>query len=322
MSAADAPLRTVELPSGLRMQIAVYGEGPLVILLHGFPELWYSWRHQLPALAAAGYRVVAPNQRGYAGTDAPESIDAYSRLQLVGDLIGLVKVLGEQTATLVGHDWGAAVTQWAGLLRPDVFTAIGLLSVPFLPREERRPFDPIRAMAGDQWFYQVYFQEPGVAEAELERDVRRTMQTFAWLASASLPRERRFKALFPRGTGMLDGYDVPSEVPPWTSAGDLDVFVEAFEFSGFRGPLNFYRNIEPDWERTPFLAGATLRQPVTFIAGAEDAVLTFYPQAVEHMERFVPGLRSKTLIPGAGHWVQQEKPEEVTELLLEFLRGL
>mgnify|MGYP000852626683 CR=1 FL=1 len=149
-----------------------------------------------------------------------------------------------------------------------------------------------------------------------------TMQTFAWLASASLPRERRFKPLFPKGTGMLDGYDVPAEAPPWTTSRDLDVFVEAFEQSGFRGPLNFYRNIEPDWERTPFLAGAVLRQPVTFIAGAEDAVLTFYPQAVEHMERLVPGLRSKTLIPGAGHWVQQEKPEEVTRLLLEFLRGL
>jgi len=168
--------------NGIRMHIAEAGSGPLVVLLHGFPESWYSWRHQLTALSEAGFHVVAPDQRGYGQTDRPEAIEAYTMLHLVGDVIGLLDVLGEPQATLIGHDWGAPVAWHTALFRPDRVRAVGGLSVPFRPRGGRPPLTMLRELRGEN-FYQIYFQQPGLAEADLERDIRTTMRTTLYGAS-------------------------------------------------------------------------------------------------------------------------------------------
>jgi pimeloyl-ACP methyl ester carboxylesterase len=310
--------------NGIGMRVAEQGSGPLVLLLHGFPEGWYSWRHQLPALAAAGFRAAAPDQRGYGGTDRPEPIEAYDILNLVADVVGLVDALGERQAVVVGHDWGAPVAWHCGLLRPDVFRAVGLLSVPFLPRSwtDPRPTGAMRVIAGDGEFYQLYFQEPGRAEAELEADVRRAMTMFLYALSGDPPPEKRWRFRFNKGEKLLDSGGGPDRLPDWLTEADLDYFTAEFTRTGFRGPLNWYRNLDRMWELTRFLCGAKLRQPTLFAAGELDAVITMYRPAYDAMEATVPGLRKKVLLPGAGHWVQQERPREVNELLVEFLRGL
>ena len=296
--------------NGIRMHIAEQGEGPLVILCHGFPESWYSWRHQLPALADAGYHAVAPDQRGYGQTDRPEPIEAYHILELTGDMVGLVRALGEQQATIVGHDWGAPVAWHCGLLRADLFRAVGLLSVPYLPRpwEDFRPTEVMRAMVGEKEFYMLYFQSPGKAEAELEADVWKTMRMLLYSASGDAPPKERWRAIFSKSERLLDTCAMPDSLPSWLAEQDIEFFAKQFEGSGFRGPLNWYRNIDRNWELTPFLRDARLRQPTLFIAGEEDGVITLYRQAFDTMEQAVPNLRKKALLPGAGHWVQQESP--------------
>jgi pimeloyl-ACP methyl ester carboxylesterase len=310
--------------NGISMHIAEQGEGALVVLCHGFPECWYSWRHQLPALAAAGYHVVAPDQRGYGQTDRPEPIEAYHILQLTGDMVGLVHALDAEQAIIVGHDWGAPVAWHCALLRPDLFRAVALLSVPYLQRawEDIRPTEAMRRMAGEQEFYQLYFQEPGTAEAELEADVRTTMCMFLYAASGDAPPEKRWRFLFGKSEKFLDTGSLPEVLPGWLTEQDLDVFAREFERTGFRGGLNWYRNIDRLWELTPFLNGATLRQPTLFVAGAADPVITMYRGAFDALEQTVPNLRQKVLLPGAGHWIQQERPAQVNRLLLEFLASL
>ncbi len=307
--------------NGIRMHIAEQGEGPLVILCHGFPELSYSWRHQLPALAAAGFHVVAPDQRGYGQTDRPEPIAAYDIFQLTGDIVGLVHALGEERAVIVGHDWGAPVAWHCALLRPDVFHALGLLSVPFRPRpwEGIRPTEAMKAMVGEQEFYQLYFQEPGKAEKELEEDVRKTMLMFLYSASGDPPPGRRWRFLFGKDERFIDSGFLPESLPSWLTEQDLDVFTTEFERTGFRGGLNWYRNIDRLWELTPFLNGVKIRQPTLFVAGELDGVITMYREAFDSLEASIPNLQKKVLIPGAGHWIQQERPKEVNELLVEFL---
>jgi pimeloyl-ACP methyl ester carboxylesterase len=310
--------------NGINMHIAEQGEGSLVVLCHGFPECWYAWRHQLPALAGAGYHAVAPDQRGYGQTSRPEPIEAYHILQLTGDMVGLVHALGEERAIIVGHDWGAPVAWHCALLRPDMFHAVVLLSVPYLQRSWRdmQPTEAMRRLAGEQQFYQLYFQEPGTAEAELEADVRRTMRTFLYSASGDSPPEKRWRFLFDKSETFLETGSLPETLPGWLSEQDLDVFTREFEQTGFRGGLNWYRNIDRLWELTPFLSRAALRQPVLFVAGELDPVITMYREAFEAMEQTTPGLRQKILLPGAGHWIQQERPAQVNQLLLEFLAGL
>jgi pimeloyl-ACP methyl ester carboxylesterase len=310
--------------NGISMHIAEQGEGALVVLCHGFPECWYSWRHQLPALAAAGYHMVAPDQRGYGQTDRPEPIEAYHILQLTGDMVGLVHALDAEQAIIVGHDWGAPVAWHCALLRPDLFRAVALLSVPYLQRawEDIRPTEAMRRMAGEREFYQLYFQEPGTAEAELEADVRTTMRMFLYAASGDAPPEKRWRFLFGKSEKFLDTGSLPEVLPGWLTEQDLDVFAREFERTGFRGGLNWYRNIDRLWELTPFLNGATLRQPTLFVAGAVDPVITMYRGAFDALEQTVPNLRQKVLLPGAGHWIQQERPAQVNRLLLEFLASL
>lgn len=203
--------------NGIRMHIAEQGKGPLVILCHGFPELWYSWRHQLPALADAGYHVVAPDQRGYGQTDRPEAIEAYNTFQLAADIVGLVQALGEEQAVIVGHDWGAPVSWHCALLRPDIFRAIALLSVPYLRRSQAdiRPTDAMKMISGENNFYQLYFQEPGKAESELDDDPRKSLLMFLYSASGDAPPEKRWRFMFGKDETLLDSGTLPDELPIW-----------------------------------------------------------------------------------------------------------
>jgi pimeloyl-ACP methyl ester carboxylesterase len=308
--------------NGIRMHYVEAGKGPLVVLCHGFPESWYSWRHQVTALAEAGFRVVAPDQRGYGQTDRPAAVDAYSIFHLVGDIVGLVNALKERTAAIVGHDWGAPVAWSLAQLRPDLFRAVGLLSVPYIPRGPVRPGAIVKAIFGDKVFYQEYFQEEGKAERELERDVRATMlATFYSLSGDAAPNER-WRYAFGRDQGFLDSVTVPRSLPPWLSEAELDFFVGEFKRTGFRCGLNWYRNIDRMWELTGFLDGARLAQPTLFIAGDKDAVIEFYADAYHALEANAPNLAGKVLLPGAGHWIQQERPADVNRRLIDFLRSV
>lgn len=313
--------RTVQT-NGINMHITEQGQGPLVILCHGFPELGYSWRHQLPALADAGFRVVAPDQRGYGKTDRPEEIEEYNIFNLVGDIVGLVHALGEEKAIIMGHDWGAPVAFNSTLLRPDIFYALALLSVPYSPRawNSPRPTDAMKVMAGDRQFYILYFQEPGVAEAEMEKNVRETMIKTLYAASGDPAPDERWNFLTEKDQGFTEAIPVPDKLPSWLTEADVDVFTENFENTGFRGGINWYRNIDRNWEKTPFLSEAKIHQPSIFIAGELDAVIVMSGPAYENLESAMPNLTKKVLIPGAGHWVQQERPEEVNDLLIEFLK--
>jgi pimeloyl-ACP methyl ester carboxylesterase len=310
--------------NGIKMHIAEQGKGPLVILCHGFPELWYSWRHQLPALAEAGFHAVAPDQRGYGRTDKPEAIEEYNILKLTGDIVGLVHALGEEKAVIAGHDWGAPVAWHCALLRQDIFRALVLMSVPYRRGSwgSRRPTEGMRRMAGEQEFYQLYFQEPGKAERELEENVRKSILTFLYSASGDPPPEKRWRFLFDKSQKFIDTGFLPERLPAWLTEQDLDFFTREFEQSGFRGGINWYRNIDRNWELMSLLNGALVRQPALFIAGELDGVIAMSRRAFDTLEESMPGLKRKVLIPGAGHWVQQERPDEVNRLLIEFLTSL
>ena len=302
------------------MHVAEAGSGPLVVLLHGFPESWYSWRHQITALADAGYHVVAPDQRGYGGTDAPADATTYSMLHLVGDVIGLLDTLGEAKAVVVGHDWGAPVAWHTAQLRPDRVRGVVGLSVPFRPRGSRRPTDVLRATIGDG-FYMLYFQEPGVADAELNADPRRTLRMLLYSASADA---RQRPPIVPAGGGFLDHLQDPAELPRWLTEADLDMFAHAYAKSGFTGGLNWYRNLDHTWELLAAWHRAPITPPALYIGGEQDLVVNG-PGTREYlptMADVVPNLRRSVLLPDCGHWTQQERPAEVTAELLDFLASL
>lgn len=297
------------------------GSGPLVMLCHGFPESWYSWRHQIRALSAAGFRVVAPDQRGYGDTDAPGPVDCYDLCHLTGDIVGLMYDLGEKQAIIVGHDWGAAVAWTCALLRPDLFHSLALLSVPYLKNlwGGRRPTDAMRAMVGDSLnFYQLFFQEPDLAEAELEQDIQCSLLGMYASASAEAAPDKRWRSVFGRSERFIDTIPAPDELPSWLTEDDLQYYTQQFSKVGFRGPVNWYRNLDRNAESMAFLKNALIQQPSVFIAGEQDGVIGMYRGDFDALETTMPNLSSKTLIPGAGHWVQQEKPAEVTRILLDF----
>ena len=310
--------------NGIRMHIAEKGKGPLVIFCHGFPELWYSWRHQFVAFSEAGFHSVAPDQRGYGKTDQPDPIGAYHILSLVGDIVGLVKDLAEEKAFIIGHDWGASVAWHCALLRPDLFRAVVALSVPFLPRLGGNipPTEIMKKMSGEKVFYQIYFQDPGRAERDLEADVRKTMRRTLYSLSGDAPQEKRWRFMLDKSEKPLSASSVPETLPSWLTEEDVDYFASEFQRTGFRGGLNWYRNIDRNWEFTSFLDGAKIGLPALFVAGEIDPVITIYRKAYETLEKNVPYLRGKFLIPGVGHWVNQERPTEVNQMILEFLRSL
>jgi pimeloyl-ACP methyl ester carboxylesterase len=292
-------------------------DGPVVVLAHGFPELSYSWRHQVPALAAAGYRVLAPDMRGYGRSSRPEAIDDYDIHHLTDDLLGLLDDVGAERATFVGHDWGSMVVTHQALLHPERVAGVVNMSVPFLPRPPASPIASMRAVMGDNFFYILYFQEPGVADAELGADAARTMRRLL-CATRVEPGAMPDPANFANdGRGFVDRIPEPDGLPGWLSQAELDHYVAEFTRTGFTGGINWYRNFDRNWETTPQLEGAKCELPSLFIGGKLDPVLVMTPPTVG--AHALTDHRGDVLVDGAGHWVQQEAPGPVNDALLDFL---
>jgi epoxide hydrolase A/B len=315
--------------NGIRMHVAEAGpaDGPAVVLCHGFPECWYSWRHQLLALGDAGYHVIAPDQRGYGTTDMPGAVEDYTQLHLVGDIVGLLDALEIDTAVVVGHDWGGPVAWYCALLRPDRFRAVAALSVHFsgiapVATPLVKPTDLMRGVLGDGFLYILHFQQPGVAERELDADIRRSLGSFLYALSGDLPRDQ-YRFFDPSARSLSD---VLNELPgplDWLSGADLDVFVESFSHHAtFFGGINWYRNIDRNQELLAPFAGAQVRQPALFIGAEFDSIFGQTEEVVLATRAAVPELRDPIWVAGSGHWIQQEAPEIVNAALLEFLGSL
>ena len=325
-AAATAPpgpiLRFIQT-NGITMRIAEMGSGPLVILVHGWPESWYSWRHQIPVLAAAGFHVVAPEMRGYGKTEKPPAVEDYDIHHLSADVAGIVDALGEKTAVLVGHDWGAIVAWHCLLLHPDRFSALAALSVPYAGRGPQSLVDALKQAYGDNFFYILYFQEPGAAEKEFDANPRAILSRL-YLSPGS-PRQAPAVTDPKRSAGgWIPRLGASLGLPGWLEAEDLDFYVDEFKEAGFCGGINYYRNFGRNWETTPQLAGAQVKQPVFFIAGSKDMVIrrATAGQLTALMKPVVADLRGVMLIPDVGHWVQQESPSETNAALIQFLVGL
>ncbi len=278
--------------NGIRMHVVEQGEGYPVLLIHGFPELWYSWRYQLPALAAAGFRAIAPDLRGYGETDKPEGIEAYDIHHLVADMTGLLDAQGVEKAAIAGHDWGGIIVWQMALMAPERVERVIGVNTPFLPRTPIKPTDAFKMVPDGRFNYILYFQEPGVAEQAMMADLR----------------------------GALDGMMRRiAKDPGFISDADLQVYVDAFAKGGLTGPINYYRNFDRNWETTASLAGKQVTQPSLMITAEFDPILT--PEMADGMEAHVPNLR-KVLVKDSGHWTQQEKPDDVNRAIIEFLSDL
>ena len=282
--------------NGVRLRVIEAGDrgAPAIVLAHGFPELAYSWRHQIDVLADAGYRVLAPDQRGYGGSSRPDAVADYDIHALTADLVGLLDDVGVERAIFIGHDWGAMVVWHTALLHPSRVRAVAGLSVPPIPRARSRPTERWREKFGED-FYMLRFQEPGVAEAELEADVAATMRgMFAGLIAGEAP------------------------LPDWISDDEFHYYVREFGRTGFTGALNWYRNYDRNWETTPALADATITAPALFVGGTADPIGgTMNPARAREV---AAGPYREEWVESAGHWLQQERPDEVNRILLAFLR--
>ena len=306
----------------LKQSILEAGSGPLVLLIHGFPELGISWRAQVDALAAAGFHAVAPDMRGYGGTDKPAETSAHGILDLVGDMTDLVRALGETSCVVVGHDWGAPVAWHCALLRPDLFRAVFGLSVPFQPRRPKGP--PTAAMAaiskraglGD--LYISRFQAPD-AHLEFDADPAAALRKAFFAYDGATPDGRQSTGFFPEGETFLSTIPDDATLPPWMSEAHFAEYVAAFAAGGFKGPIDWYRNLDANWAATAFLQDARIRVPAAFVVGERDPVRHYAGAAEAGLKDWAPDLRLQQVIPGAGHWIQQERPDEVNRLLLDFL---
>jgi pimeloyl-ACP methyl ester carboxylesterase len=319
--------RTVD-SNGIRLHIAEQGSGPMVLMCHGFPESWYSWRHQMQALADAGFHAVAPDMRGYGQSDRPPGIDQYSLFHLVGDMLGILDALDEKQAVIAGHDWGAPVAWHCALMRPDRFRAVIGLSVPYRPRGSVAPTS-VMPQTADASFYQLYFQTPGVAEAELEADPLLSLRRILYSGSGDVPRKNPGPAssgvgMVPRSGGFLTRMPDTQMLPAWLTEADLNFYADQFRQSGFRGGLNWYRNIDRNWELMAPYARAPIAVPALYMAGDLDLVVAFprMKEVIADLKRYAPLLRDSVMLPGCGHWTQQERAAEVNQHLLAFLRGL
>jgi pimeloyl-ACP methyl ester carboxylesterase len=308
--------------NGVQLRVVEAGDpnAPVVVLTHGFPELAYSWRHQIPVLAEAGYHVLAPDQRGYGGSSRPDAIDAYDIHQLTADIVGLLDDIGAQRAVWIGHDWGAPVAWHAPLLHPDRVSAVAGLSVPALPRAQLPPTQTFRKTFGENFFYMLYFQQPGVADAELGGDPGRTIRRMMSGLRTSGDQSAALRMVAPGPEGFIDRIPEPDALPDWISQDELDHYISEFSRTGFTGGLNWYRNLDRNWETTADLVDAKISVPCLFIGGTADPVLTF--TRADRASEVISGPYRQVMIDGAGHWLQQERPDEVNAALLEFLNGL
>lgn len=303
--------------NGIEIGYTEAGRGPLVVLLHGFPELAFSWRYQLSALAAAGYHVVAPDLRGYGRSSVPAEADAYTMRSMVNDVLGLLDGLGASRAAVVGHDWGAQIAWAAAALHPDRFPAVAALSVPCQPRTPEPPTVQLRRMTHGRLNWLLYFQQPGVADAELDADPERTLRRiFYGLSGDAGELGTQLITTLPADTRLLDAIPDPPTWPDWM---ELAPYVDRFRRTGFTGALNRYRNVDRDWHELPELGARPIPQPSLFIGGELDTATRFadWPR----VRQLVPRLSEPIVLPGCGHWTQQERPIEVNETLLEFLRA-
>ncbi len=309
--------------NGIELHVAVSGpdDGEPVVLCHGFPELWYSWRHQLRALGDAGYRVLAPDLRGYGGSSSPDQVSDYGSDQLTGDLCGLLDHYGYETAVFSGHDWGSALVWELGRLHPERVAGICNLSVPY-SQSSGPPTEIFRHLFGDRFFYMLYFQDVGPAEAEFDADPRRYVRTMLYSAGGegmANPNPAAVNAPA-EGTRFLDILTPPpAELPAWLTEHDVDVYTEGLTRSGLFGPLSFYRNLDANWERSKELPASRYTMPTAFVTGSLDPVNLMMPGAIEEMATALPDFRGTTVVDGAGHWVQQERPAETNAALLAFL---
>ena len=316
--------------NGINIRIASIGEGPLVIFCHGWPESWYSYRYQLPAVASDGYRAVAYDVRGYGESDKPHEIEAYSMKNLVGDVLGLIEALGYNEAITIGHDWGGPIALNTAALNPEIITATGTLSVPYFPRGPIPTIDLWKEIYKDRFFYQLYFQKEGVAEEEFENDLERALR----LTYTNSDGRGMARAIEQSGSGLnpnkgpdspfLEGMHEFNDLPSWLTQEDINYFVSQFEISGLRGPLNRYRAQNIDWQESEG-SPETLPQPAFFITGSLDPVNFFVPSDLSLKERIQSSYDNLVLaeeLEGIGHWTQQEAPEIVNELILKFLKGL
>lgn len=306
--------------NGVRLHTVEAGQpgAPVVVLCHGFPELAYSWRHQIPVLAAAGYHVLAPDQRGYGRSTRPEDIADYNIAELSADVIGLLDDVGAERAVIVGHDWGAPVAWSSAQLHPDRVAGVVGLSVPPVPRAQVPPTEAFRKAFGEHFFYMLYFQEPGVADAELGADPAKTIRRMMGGLTGN-DRAAGLRMAKPGPEGFVERLPEPDGLPSWISAEELDHYVAEFSRTGFTGGLNWYRNLDRNWEILADAVAPTITVPALFVAGAEDPVLGFMRR--ERAAEVVTGPYREVIIEGAGHWLQQERPEEVNQALLNFLSG-
>jgi pimeloyl-ACP methyl ester carboxylesterase len=300
--------------NGIRYHYAETGSGPLVILLHGFPELWYSWRHQLAALAKAGYHAVAPDLRGFGESTVTPDVRDYSLLQHASDVKALIDHIGAKDAVVVGHDWGSNLMWILPMLYPETIKAAVSLSIPFYPE----PRDP--AEIRKKWS-SVFtnFEKKGVVEAEFEKDPGQFFKSFFYALSGDAPAGTLDK-LYVRSTPddkLMDLFPKTDKLPAWLSQKDLDYYVNAYKKTGITGALNFYRNTDEDYPKLKEIYKKGIKQPVLFIGGGEEAAVKF--GSTEPMKAALPNLRNIIVLPGSGHWVQQERSREVNRLLIDFL---
>ncbi|KGI70078.1 alpha/beta hydrolase [Mycolicibacterium rufum] len=301
--------------NGLTLRVFEEGDpgAPVVVLLHGFPELAFTWRHQVHALAEAGFHVLAPDQRGYGGSDKPGAVDAYHLGELTADVVGLLDDVGAEQAALVGHDFGAVVAWGAPLLVPERFSAVAGLSLPPVPRPQVPTTQAFRKVFADRFMYILYFQEQGPADAELDRDPATTFRRLFALTTTG--QEMVGEA---GQAGFLDRIPDPGALPAWLSPADFAVYVDEFTRGGFTAPLNWYRCFDRNWELTADTPAATIEVPALFIGGSADATLAYTPR--HRASEVVTGPYREVLLDGAGHWLTEERPEAVSQLLIEFLR--
>ncbi len=334
MSAHDTPhpplLHRSVATGDARIHWVECGTGPVALMIHGFPESWYSWRHQLPALAAAGYRAVAIDVRGYGRSSKPRAVEDYRMMRVIADVVGVIQALDCNDVTIIGHDWGAPIAWNTALLRPDLLRGVAGLSVPYAPpSRDGRPLERMRGLAEQSAankaeapeFYVEYFQTQGRAEAEIEDDVRRWLLGFYWCASGDVQNGPNI-SIVPRGHKLGDAFVFPDTMPDWLTDADLDVYTREFEYSGFFGPLSRYRNVDRDYEDLAGYAGQPITIPALFIGGDRDGPTIWGKPAIDRFPQTLPKLTRAVVLPGCGHWTQQERANDTNALLIEFLNGL